>query len=319
VTEASKRTRSLPIWLYLAVAALVTYAIDQLTKVWALDALGDGHTVPLLGKALQLKLVHNSGAAFSIGSSMTWIFTVLAVAVVIGVIVVARQVKSRAWAVTLGLLLGGAIGNLTDRLVRPVSLGGPHKIGQGAVVDFIAYSHFFVGNVADIAIVGAMILMIIGVLRGTPLSGTKADAASAASAAPSTPAEDSVHLEPGEPAPADPASPGRSTQSLSAAAPKESGPPAAPEPARSSVPEPRHPGIRAANVRGPVSLPESHPQAPSPATPSPPVLPPRPVTEEPAPNPAPDVPMTRRAMREARAATEHAAQDSASDAPKVGE
>jgi signal peptidase II len=149
----------------LAALAVAVVAVDQASKAWALRVLGQGEVVELLGHALRLQLSRNSGAAFSLGSGMTWVFTVLAAAVTVGVAVVARKVTSRAWALTLGLLLGGAVGNLVDRLVRQPGFG------RGHVVDFIGYGDFFIGNVADIAIVGAMVLVVVGVIRGVPLSG----------------------------------------------------------------------------------------------------------------------------------------------------
>jgi signal peptidase II len=95
------------------------------------------------------------------------LFTALSTIVVIAVTVVARRVHSAVWALTLGLLLGGAAGNLCDRLVRPP---GP---GRGYVVDFIDYAGHFVGNVADIAIVLATVGMVLAVLRGISLDGAK--------------------------------------------------------------------------------------------------------------------------------------------------
>jgi signal peptidase II len=152
-------------WKLLTVCAVLVLAADQITKAIAVKELAEGQTVPLLGKLLQWRLVYNSGAAFSMGESLTWVFAVLATTVVIGVVVVARRVQSKAWALTLGLLVAGAAGNLADRLFRPPSFG------RGQVVDFIDYAGHFVGNVADIAIVAAMVLMVIGVLRGVGLDG----------------------------------------------------------------------------------------------------------------------------------------------------
>ncbi|MDR0592859.1 MAG: signal peptidase II [Bifidobacteriaceae bacterium] len=153
------------IWLVGVAAAVL--AIDQLTKAWAVGALGGGRAICLLGSFLQLHLVRNPGAAFSLGESFTIAFTALAAGVAVAVIVIARRVRSRVWAVVLGLLLGGAVGNLADRLFRPP---GP---GAGHVVDFIDYAGLFVGNVADIAIVLAALVMILTVLRGVSLDGTK--------------------------------------------------------------------------------------------------------------------------------------------------
>ncbi|MDR2253395.1 MAG: signal peptidase II [Bifidobacteriaceae bacterium] len=147
----------------LLVTAGVTLALDQITKFIAVRALSGGGATELLPGWLELRLVRNPGAAFSMGESLTVVFTVLAAAVLVAVALVAKRLRSRAWAFTLGLLVAGAAGNLADRLFQPPGFG------RGHVVDFIDYGGRFVGNVADIAIVGAMVLMMICVLRGVTL------------------------------------------------------------------------------------------------------------------------------------------------------
>lgn len=172
-----RRPSSLVRW-FLALALAVVVA-DQATKVWALAALTEGERTPLLGDLLGLSLVFNSGAALSIGTGMTWVLTLAAVVVTVVVLRVASRLGSRTWAVALGLLLGGAVGNLVDRLFRQPGFA------HGEVVDFIAYADWFVGNVADIAIVVAAGLMILLGLRGEGLDGTRhADGDDAAGAEP---------------------------------------------------------------------------------------------------------------------------------------
>jgi len=145
--------------------ALVVLVIDQGTKVWALNSLMPGEKVDLIGSFISLNLIRNPGAAFSIGDGATWILTIVSLAILGWVLVAARKVGTMAWAVALGLLLGGAVGNLGDRFFREP---GP---GRGHVVDFIDYFGWFIGNVADIAIVvGAGIIMVLA-YRGTPVSG----------------------------------------------------------------------------------------------------------------------------------------------------
>ena len=160
------RRRSPLVWL-LVLLAIVVVAVDQATKAWALSALTEGERTPVLGDLLGLTLVFNAGAALSIATGMTWILTLAALAVTVVVLRVASRLGSRAWAVALGLLLGGAVGNLIDRLVREPG------VARGEVVDFIAYADWFVGNVADIAIVAAAGLMILLGLRGVALDGTR--------------------------------------------------------------------------------------------------------------------------------------------------
>jgi signal peptidase II len=146
------RGRTLGVLLGLAGLVLV---VDQLTKIWAEAALvAGGAAEPLLGELVQLRLVYNPGAALSIASGMTWVLTLLSAVVVVIILVTASRVRTMSWAVALGMVLGGAVGNLLDRLFRDP--GFP----TGHVVDFIDYGPF-VGNVADIAIVGAAVLITV--------------------------------------------------------------------------------------------------------------------------------------------------------------
>lgn len=147
--------------------AIAVVTVDQLTKAWAMSALSDGHRIRVLGDVLGLVLVRNPGAAFSFATGQTWIFTMVAVVVTVIVIRVSRRLGTRWWAVTLGLILGGAVGNLIDRLVRDPG------VFRGHVVDFIDYAGFFVGNVADIAIVGAAVAVIVLSLIGLEIDGTR--------------------------------------------------------------------------------------------------------------------------------------------------
>ena len=145
--------------------------LDQATKAWALAGLAGGDREPIVGGLLGLHLVFNRGAALSIATGMTWLLTLVACVVVVVVVRVSRRLGSTGWAIALGLLLGGALGNLVDRLVREPG------IGRGHVIDFIAYANLFVGNVADIAIVAAAGLVMLQALRGVRLDGTRERAA----------------------------------------------------------------------------------------------------------------------------------------------
>jgi signal peptidase II len=155
------------LFVLLASIAVVTYLLDQLAKWWAVGALGDGEPRDLVGSFLRLELIRNPGAAFSIGTGNTWVLTIIAVVVLVVVVRVSRRLGSIGWAWALGLLLGGALGNLTDRLVREPGLG------QGHVVDFIDYNGWFIGNVADIAIVSAAVLIGLLALTGRGVDGTR--------------------------------------------------------------------------------------------------------------------------------------------------
>jgi signal peptidase II len=151
----------------LTVLTVVVLAGDQLSKIWAEGNLVPGERTPLLGDLLGLSLVHNPGAALSIATGMTWVLTIVATVVVVVVVRASRRIGSLTWAIALGLLLGGALGNLVDRFLREPG------VARGHVVDFIAYGNVFVGNVADIAIVVAAGLIIIASLRGIGLDGSR--------------------------------------------------------------------------------------------------------------------------------------------------
>ncbi|PTT20729.1 signal peptidase II [Microbacterium sp. HMWF026] len=167
--------RSAAAGIVIAILAVVVLAADQLAKTVAIDSLPPERVVPVIGEALQFYLVRNPGAAFSLGEGVTWIFTI-ALAIVAGIIVylAARRVHSRLWAVVLGLLLGGVLGNLTDRLLREP--GFP----VGHVVDFISTPWMMpaIYNVADVFIVSMMISVAILVLFGLRLDGTRETKAS---------------------------------------------------------------------------------------------------------------------------------------------
>ncbi|MBC9926915.1 MULTISPECIES: signal peptidase II [unclassified Leucobacter] len=168
-------------WIPLGVA-FVVFLIDQYVKNWVVATLPEGETVPVLGEFLQWHFVRNPGAAFSLASGSTWIFTILASAVVVVIIWQIRQLGSRSWAIFLGLLLGGTLGNLFDRLTR--APGFP----EGHVIDFISTPWMWLGfpegiyNIADIAIVSSMVIFVLVTLLGLPIDGSprvrKGDAAS---------------------------------------------------------------------------------------------------------------------------------------------
>ena len=158
---AARRT----LFVRLVTVATLTYSLDQLSKWWAVATLSDGQPRPLLGDHVRLLLIRNSGAAFSIGNRSTWLMTVIACLVLAVVVWASRRIGSLGWAWALGLILGGALGNLTDRMLREP---GP---GRGHVVDFIDYNQLFIGNVADIAIVSAAVLIAWLSLQGIPIEG----------------------------------------------------------------------------------------------------------------------------------------------------
>ncbi|MET0433776.1 MAG: signal peptidase II, partial [Cellulomonas sp.] len=151
----------------LVALAAVTLVLDQATKAWALAGLDEGVRHPVLGDLLGLQLLFNPGAALGLATGTTWLLTIVAITVVVVIIRVSRRLGSTGWTIALGLLLGGALGNLVDRLIRDPG------VFMGHVVDFIAYGDLFVGNVADIAIVAAAGLLMLLSLMGVRLDGTR--------------------------------------------------------------------------------------------------------------------------------------------------
>jgi signal peptidase II len=158
--------------LFLGVLALAAglVAVDQLTKWWAESELTGQAPINVIGELIRFRLTYNPGAAFSIGTEFTWVLTIIAAAAVVAIIYIARRVASRAWAVGLGLVLGGAFTHLLDRLFREPGFA------RGHVVDFIDYGPF-VGNVADIALVVGVALIFVLNLRNVPMSKPSSEAA----------------------------------------------------------------------------------------------------------------------------------------------
>jgi signal peptidase II len=148
------------------VAGLVL-AGDLVTKWLAVRELGDREPVELLGGLLTLRLVRNAGAAFGVAQGLTIAFTLVAAAVVVVILRLSRRLRSLPWALALGLVLGGAVGNLVDRVFRAP---GP---GRGHVVDFLELPHWPVFNLADSAIVCAGVLMVLLSARGSSYDGTR--------------------------------------------------------------------------------------------------------------------------------------------------
>lgn len=154
----------------LVVACLVALAmtvVDQGTKALALAQLSDQERIPLIGDLLGLQLAFNPGTVMSLGSSSTWVFTLVGIVAVIALFYAAWRAPSTMWAVAIGFVWGGAIGNLIDRLFAPPGFG------RGHVTDFLAYGNLFIGNIADIAIgvgVGLGILQMLRSHRSQPRS-----------------------------------------------------------------------------------------------------------------------------------------------------
>ena len=168
--RAPVQPRRLALFGLVAVAALV---LDIVSKALVAAKLGDHPPVKVFGGALYLVETRNSGAAFSMGTGATVVLTVIALAVVGVILRTARRMHSVGWAVALGLILGGALGNIVDRLFRAPG------VGRGHVVDWISLfsndgSRFAIFNLADSAITCGAVLAALLALRGIDLDGRRA-------------------------------------------------------------------------------------------------------------------------------------------------
>jgi signal peptidase II len=157
----------------LSLIAVAVLVLDIVTKVVAVAQLEDREPVEILGGLVYLQLVRNPGAAFSLATGYTWVLTIVAIAVVVVIVRVARRLRSTGWAVALGLVLGGALGNLIDRIFR-----SPGPL-QGHVVDVVSLLApdgrvWPVFNLADSSIVSGGVLLVLLALLGRELDGTRA-------------------------------------------------------------------------------------------------------------------------------------------------
>lgn len=161
-TAARGRPRLLLLACAVAAAAVL---IDQGTKSLALARLSEHDRVPLLGDWLGLQLAFNPGTVMSLGSGSTWLLTVIAALASVALLIAATRARTAGWAVAIGLLWGGAVGNLLDRLFASPGFG------RGHVTDFLAYGDLFIGNIADVTLGAGVALGLWLYLRGNPRTG----------------------------------------------------------------------------------------------------------------------------------------------------
>ncbi len=150
----------------LLVVALLAFLVDFGSKLLVVARLENHSAIKVIGDVVTFQVIRNSGAAFGMGQALTVVFTMIASAVIVVIWRIARRLYSLPWAIALGLLLGGALGNLTDRLFRSPG------VFRGHVVDFISVQHFAVFNLADSAIVCGGILVVLLSFRGSNPDGT---------------------------------------------------------------------------------------------------------------------------------------------------
>ncbi len=152
-------------WRFLYACAWFIFLVDLATKTWAVSTLSQREPVKLIGSFLQLTFVRNPGAAFSFATSATLFLSLFALAVILLITYFAPRIVHRGWALVLGLLLGGVLGNLSDRIFR-----APGFL-RGHVIDWIALPHWPIFNVADSAIVvAAGISVILSVRNIAPVA-----------------------------------------------------------------------------------------------------------------------------------------------------
>jgi signal peptidase II len=159
----------------LAITAVLAVALDQVVKALSTHHLTEGDPVRVLGGLIYLSLLRNGGAAFSFGTGVTWVFPVITLAVIVWIAWMGRRLRSVPWAIALGLVLGGALGNLIDRLFRAP---GPFR---GHVVDMLSLfapygKGFAVFNIADSCLTVGVILAVLLELTGRQRDGSRAKA-----------------------------------------------------------------------------------------------------------------------------------------------
>jgi signal peptidase II len=169
--------------LILVTTALLVLLADVGTKQLSLSNLTDGEPVRLLGGAVYLSLTRNSGAAFSLGSDYTWVFPLITAAVVGWIAWMAVKLRSVPWAVSLGLVMGGALGNFTDRIFRAPGFFVGHVVDMVSL--FGPYGHPWpVFNLADSSLVCGVVLAMLLELTGRQRDGSRVGRQQTAQAGP---------------------------------------------------------------------------------------------------------------------------------------
>lgn len=151
----------------IALIAFAVVILDRLTKIWAENSLTLGVSKPVIGELLQFHLVYNPGAAFSIFTNATWVFTFFSATVSIYILYKARDIKSKFWQIGAGGILGGAIGNLIDRFINDPGFPNGH------VTDFLKLPNWPVFNIADSSVFVSAIFLVLVSMRGINYDGTK--------------------------------------------------------------------------------------------------------------------------------------------------
>jgi signal peptidase II len=149
-------------WRTLYGVAWFVWVLDLATKLWAVSTLSDRSNIKVIGDFLQLTLVRNPGAAFSVAEGATVFLTLFGFLVMAVIFYYSTRITSRGWSVVLGLALGGILGNLVDRIFREPA------VFRGHVIDWLQIPNWPVFNIADTAIVAAAAISMILSLRNIP-------------------------------------------------------------------------------------------------------------------------------------------------------
>jgi signal peptidase II len=149
-------------WRTLFSVAWTIWILDLATKIWAVNNLSFKSNIKVIGELFQLTLVRNPGAAFSFATGATVFLSLFSLIVMIAILYYSPKITSRGWAVVLGLVLGGILGNLVDRIFREPG------VLRGHVIDWLQIPNFPVFNIADSAIVVAALISMVLTARNIP-------------------------------------------------------------------------------------------------------------------------------------------------------
>ena len=152
-------------WRTLLSVAWFIWILDLATKAWAVEQLAHREPITILGTVFQLTLVRNPGAAFSFATNATLLLSLIGIIVLLGITYFAPRITSKGWSIVLGLVMGGILGNLMDRIFRE-----PGFL-RGHVIDWMQLPHWPIFNIADSAIVVAAALsMVLTVKNISPIA-----------------------------------------------------------------------------------------------------------------------------------------------------
>ena len=149
-------------WRTLLSVAWFVWILDLATKIWAVNSLSNRSNIKVLGSFFQLTLVRNPGAAFSFAAGATIFLSIFALIVLLAIIYISPQITSKGWAIVLGLVMGGILGNLVDRIFRDPGLL------RGHVIDWMQIPRWPIFNIADSAIVVAALVAMVLSARNIP-------------------------------------------------------------------------------------------------------------------------------------------------------